>query len=76
MQTEFSQTELDNIAEEIRKKRNLLIDEADTKYCNAEKWELMPEETKALWRIYKQALRDITKQEGFPLNVVFPQKPL
>lgn len=24
---------------------------------------------------YRQELRDITKQEGFPFNVVFPTKP-
>ena len=27
------------------------------------------------WAEYRQALRDITNQEGFPYNVVFPEKP-
>lgn len=27
------------------------------------------------WAIYRQQLRDITKQEGFPYNVEFPKKP-
>lgn len=27
------------------------------------------------WAIYRQQLRDITKQEGFPYNVKFPEKP-
>jgi len=27
------------------------------------------------WATYRQALRDITAQEGFPLNVTFPDKP-
>ncbi len=27
------------------------------------------------WRVYRQALRDITKQEGYPLNVVWPTAP-
>lgn len=27
------------------------------------------------WLVYRQELRDITKQEGFPFNVVFPTKP-
>ena len=27
------------------------------------------------WIVYRQELRDITKQEGFPFNVVFPTKP-
>jgi len=27
------------------------------------------------WATYRQALRDITGQEGFPLNVTYPDKP-
>ena len=27
------------------------------------------------WLVYRQELRDITKQEGFPFNVVCPTKP-
>lgn len=27
------------------------------------------------WTVYRQELRDITKQEGFPFNVTFPTKP-
>lgn len=27
------------------------------------------------WAKYRQELRDITKQEGFPYNVIFPEKP-
>lgn len=27
------------------------------------------------WAKYRQALRDITEQEGFPYNVTFPEKP-
>lgn len=27
------------------------------------------------WQDYRQALRDITSQEGYPLNVVFPTQP-
>jgi hypothetical protein len=28
-----------------------------------------------LWKIYRQELRDITTQSGFPLNVVWPVQP-
>ena len=28
-----------------------------------------------MWAVYRQALRDIPQQEGFPLNVVWPQQP-
>nr|DAT00194.1 MAG TPA: tail assembly chaperone protein [Caudoviricetes sp.] len=27
------------------------------------------------WAIYRQRLRDIPQQEGFPFNVVWPTKP-
>lgn len=31
---------------------------------------------KPAWATYRQALRDVTAQEGFPFNVVFPTPPL
>jgi hypothetical protein len=27
------------------------------------------------WATYRQALRDIPKQEGFPENVIWPERP-
>lgn len=30
---------------------------------------------KAAWASYRQALRDITAQSGFPYNIVWPEKP-
>lgn len=52
--------------------RNAMLAESD--------WTILPDApfTKAqkdAWKEYRQALRDITKQEGFPENVVFPEKP-
>lgn len=35
----------------------------------------IPESTKILWEPYRQALRDVPQQEGFPLSVVWPTKP-
>lgn len=32
-------------------------------------------EQKAAWATYRQALRDITSQEGFPENVQWPSTP-
>ena len=32
-------------------------------------------ENKNEWLVYRQALRDITNQPGFPFDVVFPTKP-
>jgi hypothetical protein len=30
---------------------------------------------KAIWATYRQALRDITTQDGFPWTVTYPEKP-
>jgi len=35
----------------------------------------VPQEIKDKWAIYRQALRDITKQPTFPDSVVWPAKP-
>lgn len=35
----------------------------------------VPQETQQLWKAYRQALRDITEQEGYPREVVWPEKP-
>jgi len=32
-------------------------------------------ESLAAWAIYRQALRDVPAQEGFPTNIVWPTKP-
>lgn len=35
----------------------------------------VPQATKEKWVTYRQELRDITEQEGYPFNVTFPEKP-
>ena len=35
----------------------------------------IPPTTKALWEPYRQALRDVTQQPGFPHNVIWPTQP-
>jgi len=35
----------------------------------------VPSEKKQAWAEYRQALRDITSQEGYPFNVIWPTKP-
>ena len=35
----------------------------------------VPEVTRNLWVEYRQALRDITEQVGYPLNISWPTKP-
>ena len=53
----------------IREQRNFLLSESDwTQVADAPVNQLT-------WATYRQALRDITAQEGFPFNVTFPAKP-
>jgi len=55
-------------AENIRKRRDDLIKESDWRaLCDRE---LEPE-----WKEYRQSLRDIPKQEGFPHDVKWPTDP-
>jgi len=56
-------------AKEVRRERNKLLKESD--------WTQIPDCTvdKTVWATYRQSLRDITTQEGFPFNVTFPTKP-
>ena len=55
---------------EVRIQRNQLLKESDwTQVADA------PVD-KTAWAVYRQALRDVTAQEGFPFNVVFPNPPL
>ena len=57
-------------AEQIRNERNSLLVASDwTQVLDA------PVDQDA-WAEYRQALRDITSQEGFPHNVVWPTKPV
>ena len=56
-------------AEVVRFHRNMYLSSCDwTQVADA------PVD-KAAWAIYRQALRDITSQKGFPENVVWPTKP-
>ena len=53
----------------LRKRRDkMLVDSDWTQVADA------PVD-KAAWATYRQALRDITEQNGFPLNAIFPVAP-
>lgn len=54
----------------VRARRNALLTESD--------WTQLPDvsqATKDLWAAYRQALRDITAQAGFPTDVEWPVAP-
>ena len=41
-------------------------------------WRMMPDvpsELKAGWETYRQALRDLPEQDGWPLDVIWPTEP-
>ena len=55
---------------EANTKRNRLLYETD--------WTQMPDvtlATKTAWATYRQALRDITEQSGYPTNIIWPTPP-
>lgn len=57
------------LSSQIRIKRNTLLSNSD--------WTQLEDAPvdKAAWATYRQALRDITEQDGFPVNVEFPAEP-
>lgn len=62
----------EELAREARDKRDRLLDESD--------WFLMPDypakaEDLAAVKVYRQNLRDISRQDGFPSDIVWPTKP-
>ena len=58
----------DMAGDNIRRERNRLLSETD--------WMALSDSTmSAEWATYRQALRDITTQEGFPYAVEWPTKP-
>lgn len=50
--------------------RNKLLEETDSMMVIDR-----PNVNETEWRTYRQELRDITLQDGFPMNITFPVKP-
>ena len=60
------------LAAEVREQRDQLLKDSD--------WTQMPdsplsESEKEAWKEYRQELRDVPQQEGFPENVTWPDAP-
>ena len=67
-----NENDKDTAAEYARKIRDKLLAECDwTQVTDSP----LNTAKKATWATYRQALRDIPEQQGFPLNVLFPEKP-
>lgn len=60
-------------SEKVRKERNALI--AETDWIVTKNLELN-QNVPGRWEVYRQDLRDIPSQLGFPWNVVWPIKPV
>ena len=71
---EDEQQKLDVYASNARDQRNALLQESDwTDTASAPA--RLGEDYYNQWQTYRQALRDITKQSGFPLDVIWPVPP-
>lgn len=66
----WTKVQLDSVvaAENIREQRNELLAETD--------WtQLSDSSVASTWTTYRQSLRDLPSQEGFPYTVTWPTKP-
>jgi hypothetical protein len=63
------QAEFDRKADDVRAQRNSKLAASD--------WTQLADSAadKAAWAKYRQALRDISKQAGFPSTIVWPEMP-
>jgi len=64
---------INSLKEFIANKRNNLLYKSD--------WTQLPngplsEQQQSQWATYRQALRDITTQSGYPANITWPTKPV
>lgn len=57
-------------ASAVRELRNTLLQE-----CDWTQGKDIPDSVSTIWASYRQALRDIPEQTGFPFDVTFPTKP-
>jgi hypothetical protein len=60
----------ESLAHDVRIKRALLIAESDWTQGKD-----IPSEVSEPWAVYRQQLRDITEQENFPWEVIWPEPP-
>ena len=60
----------EQLAAQARAERDRLLAASD--------WTQLPdvhEATRAAWAEYRQALRDVPQQDGFPLTITWPERP-
>lgn len=59
--------------QDIRRQRDIMLQETDWVVIKSKE---LNEEVPLYWITYRQELRDITNQLGFPYDVIWPEKPL
>ncbi len=64
--------DLGALEEEVRSLRDARLAESDWTQCLDAP---IDTDSQLEYRVYRQALRDITEQEGFPLDVTWPEMP-
>ena len=62
----------EELAAEAREERDALLSATDYLFYTDAPYS---EDTVALYRTYRQELRDVPQQEGFPQTIVWPERP-
>lgn len=70
---QIEQERLERLTKEIRRNRNRLLEKTD-KYM-LEDYPIS-KDLKEQMKVFRQSLRDLTKQEGFPLKIEWPIPPI
>jgi hypothetical protein len=60
----------DRAATDSRLQRDKLLSDSDWTQASD-----IPQATKDKWATYRQSLRNVPQQEGFPITIVWPVKP-
>lgn len=68
------ESRLTGLTVSARFKRDQLLAESDILVA-PDRWEFYTAEQQAALSAYRQALRDMPEQPGFPADAVFPEKP-
>ena len=66
---------LEELEEQVRYKRSVLLSELDVIVSNPLRWEAFSSSYVEALKGYRLALLDITDQEGFPADVEWPEIP-
>lgn len=73
---EVTDATAEEIASRVNDEANVVRSDRDQKLADSD-WTQVADAPvdQAAWAAYRQALRDITGQEGFPYNVIWPTQP-